>query len=101
VAKAVVIDLRDNVAVVLEEVRRGDPVVVEAGEERLRLSALSDIPFGHKIAVKRIPRGGEVVKYGEVIGRATRDIEPGEHVHVHNVESVRGKGARRGFKSRP
>ncbi|RLG06284.1 MAG: D-galactarate dehydratase, partial [Thaumarchaeota archaeon] len=56
------------------------------------LVARSDIPFGHKLAIREIPRGEEIIKYGEVIGRATRDIEIGEHVHVHNVESLRGRG---------
>ena len=92
-AKAVAINPKDNVAVVLEEVKRGDLVVIEVGGRKLKLKALSDIPFGHKIAVERIPRGGAVVKYGEVIGRATRDIEPGEYVHVHNVESARARGS--------
>lgn len=44
------------------------------------------------MAIKDIPKGGEIIKYGEIIGRATANIEPGEHVHVHNVESLRGRG---------
>lgn len=43
------------------------------------------IPFGHKAALRAIPRGGAVRKYGVVIGHATADIQPGEHVHVHNL----------------
>ena len=50
------------------------------------------IPFGHKVAIRRIDAGGDVLKYGEVIGRASEVIEPGQWVHVHNVESVRGRG---------
>ncbi len=51
-----------------------------------------DIPYGHKIAIKSIGRGSPVKKYGEEIGLASMDIEPGEHVHVHNLESNRGRG---------
>ena len=47
------------------------------------------IPFGHKIAIVRIGRNELVLKYGEVIGEATEPIEEGEHVHVHNVKSLR------------
>jgi altronate dehydratase small subunit len=50
------------------------------------------IPHGHKIALKAMPMGSDVVKYGVVIGRAVRPIERGEHVHVHNIESLRGRG---------
>jgi altronate hydrolase len=46
----------------------------------------ADIPRGHKVAVRRIEQDAPIHKYGQVIGFATRVIEPGEHVHVHNVE---------------
>ena len=52
----------------------------------------SAIPFGHKLALAPIGRGQPVIKYGEVIGLASTDIAPGEHVHVHNVDSQRGRG---------
>ena len=51
-----------------------------------------DIPFGHKVALTDIPRGTPVLKYGEQIGLATHDIARGQHVHVHNIESTRGRG---------
>jgi altronate dehydratase small subunit len=50
------------------------------------------IPYGHKIAAAPITKGAKIVKYGEVIGAATLDIKKGEHVHVHNMESLRGRG---------
>ena len=89
---AIVVDKKDNVAVALSDIKRGDKVTIRIGEKIEELVASSDIPFGHKLAIREIPRGEEIIKYGEVIGRATRDIEIGEHVHVHNVESLRGRG---------
>lgn len=89
---AMVIDERDNVAVALSNIKRGDKILVGIGEKFMDIVAKSDIPLGHKMAIVRIPKGGEVVKYGAVIGRAMVDIEPGEHVHIHNVESLRGRG---------
>ena len=60
------------------------------------ITAVNDIPVYHKVANAFIPAGGEVYKYGEVIGIASADIHPGEHVHVHNLESARGRGDIRG-----
>lgn len=36
-----------------------------------------------------IPQGGSILKYGQVIGRASRPLKAGEHAHVHNIESAR------------
>lgn len=43
-------------------------------------------PAGHKMAIKPIPAGSPIIKYGFAIGIATQDIAPGEHVHIHNVK---------------
>ena len=51
------------------------------------LKACGDIPAGHKYALKDIKQGETVIKYGQVIGRATCDIKEGEWVHTHNVKS--------------
>ncbi len=79
----------DNVATALSPLEPG--TIVEAPDGR-RVEVRSAIPFGHKLALVPIARGAPVVKYGEVIGLASADIAPGEHVHVHNVESQRGRG---------
>ena len=50
------------------------------------------IPFGHKLALIDIPQGANIVKYGEVMGRATQVIPAGTHAHIHNIESLRGRG---------
>ena len=47
---------------------------------------------GHKIAVTTIKKGELIKKYGEEIGIATADIKKGEYVHVHNLDSMRGRG---------
>jgi altronate dehydratase small subunit len=52
----------------------------------------TDIPYGHKVAVKPIAAGEAVIKHGEDIGVASAAIAIGDHVHVHNVESRRGRG---------
>ncbi|MCD6323834.1 MAG: UxaA family hydrolase [Desulfurococcales archaeon] len=90
--KALVIHRRDNVATALTDLSKDEEVVVDAGGEEIKVTLLDDIPFGHKFAIKEIGMGEYVIKYGEVIGRATAPIKVGEHVHVHNVESLRGRG---------
>lgn len=51
------------------------------------LTCSDDIPAGHKFALKDIKKGEYVIKYGEIIGRATVDIKKDEWVHTHNVKS--------------
>jgi len=58
----------------------------------LRVTALRPIAAGHKIALRPIALGEPIRKYGQVMGRATEAIAAGEHVHVHNVEGLRGRG---------
>lgn len=56
------------------------------------LNLKNPIPYGHKIALIKIETGVPIMKYGEEIGVAVKDIEPGEHVHIHNMDSQRGRG---------
>jgi len=44
------------------------------------------IPFGHKVCLKNINKGDPVIKYDQIIGFASKNINPGEHVHSHNLE---------------
>jgi hypothetical protein len=87
-ARIVVISPRDNVATVLDPLVAGQIIEVNG----VTVVARDAIAGGHKIALTRIVAGAAVVKYGSPIGRATRDIEAGDHVHVHNVASARGRG---------
>jgi len=91
-ARAILINVKDNVATALQYIKAGEVVEILGGKEVKTVLAKQSIPFGHKIALKKIGEGEFVVKYGEVIGRATQSIEEGEYVHVHNVESIRGRG---------
>ena len=56
-----------------------------AGDVQVR----EEVPLGHKVALVDIASGADVTEYGVTIGRATRDIATGDHVHVHNVKGVR------------
>ncbi len=89
---AIVIDVKDNVATALRQLGKGDPVQVEIEGEPMEVVLTQDIPFGHKFALKNIAQGQAIMKYGEAIGLAIQPIKQGEHVHVHNVESQKGRG---------
>ncbi|MSQ71893.1 MAG: hypothetical protein EXR27_11485 [Betaproteobacteria bacterium] len=87
-----VIEPTDNVATSLVPLSAGEEVTAVCGELRIAVKIRTDIPFGHKLALADIAKGGDVRKYGAVVARATTAIARGEHVHVHNVESNRGRG---------
>lgn len=89
--RAVMMDPKDNVATLLSDIEVGAVVVVTSADGKVvkKVEAAQSIPFGHKIAIARIGRKELVLKYGEVIGEATEPVEEGEHVHVHNVKSLR------------
>ena len=57
-----------------------------------RVTVIGDVPYGHKIATRDIHLGEEIVKYGEEIGVASKDIRKGAYVHIHNLDSMRGRG---------
>lgn len=78
----ILLNINDNVAVARRSIPAGNPT------GRGDLVALDLIGRGHKVALKTIKSGEEVRKYGQVIGIATQDIEPGRHVHLHNLAMV-------------
>ena len=62
-------------------------IINEKDNIGVSLEGSEAIPAGHKYALKHIGKGESVIKYGEIIGRATQDIQEGEWVHTHNVRS--------------
>jgi len=93
VGDALVMDAADAVATALDDLSAGTTLPPTEGTPvDAPLEVREDVPFGHKIALRRIDAGDEIRKYGEVIGRATVAIEAGEWVHTHNCESTRGRG---------
>ncbi len=90
--RAVLVHPRDNVATALDQLEPGDTVTIAAGETQLTVKLAVSIPSGHKFSLYVVKTGSPILKYGETIGTATKDIGPGEHVHVHNVASNRARG---------
>ncbi|MDR3230103.1 MAG: UxaA family hydrolase [Synergistaceae bacterium] len=86
---------KDDVASVVCDIAPGETVTMQRRSGTLALTAVTAIPAGHKIALRDFRAGESVIKYGEVIGAASEDISKGAHVHVHNLEGLRGRGDKR------
>lgn len=89
-AQAVVLHEDDDVAVLVESLEHGAVIAVNTGKGNISLHIRQALPLGHKIALRDLPTGHLVRKYGEVIGKLRSPVVAGEHIHVHNLASLRG-----------
>ena len=69
----------DNVVIALSDLAEGSKL------NEFDITLLSYVPRGHKVALKEIVKGDNVIRYGQIIGQATQAIAVGEHVHVQNM----------------
>lgn len=83
IPSAIILRSQDDVAVAARRLEPGEDIELSIGIIPVR----DRVGMGHKIALRAIPRGAPVRKYGQVIGFATRDISAGSLVHVDNLEA--------------
>jgi altronate dehydratase len=81
-----IINGRDNVGVALKTMGAGEWA---SGSGMDPFPVLEAIPVSHKIALRDISEGEEIIKYGEIVAVSVRTIKKGEWVHTHNLESRR------------
>lgn len=89
---AVLHDAKDTVAVaVVEGLKAGTTLNawIMDDDSIVQVSALQDIPIGHKVALKDMSVGDTIFKYGVDIGKVVAPIKAGEHAHVHNIKTKR------------
>jgi (2R)-sulfolactate sulfo-lyase subunit alpha len=88
---ALIHDGIDDVAVVIEDIKAGQTVsaVDLDGKPHQIVTAVEDIPLGHKIALRDMSAEHRVIKYGRSIGKTSQPIKQGSHVHIHNIKSER------------
>jgi len=79
----------DNCATSLEEIPVGEEIKID---ENLTVKIIKKIRFGHKFALKNIRKGEKIIKYGQNIGIAKKDIDIGDWVHTRNVVSLYMEG---------
>ena len=89
---AIALHTTDNVATAVQELKAGQEATVRIDHDIRLIILQEDIPYGHKFTLKTVHFEEKILKYGEVIGRATKDIGAGCHAHVQNIESLRGRG---------
>ena len=95
----VVDEAKDNVATILSnDIKKGMTIPVYFDNQEQQITVDADIAHGHKVAIRPIQKGETIWKYGLSIGQAMVDIKVGEHVHLHNIEPVRGRGDLHGDK---
>jgi len=70
---------KDNVAIALDRIEKGTKLTDN-------ITANDDIPQGHKIALADIPKGGEVIRYGVILGYAVKDLHKGDWINEHLLE---------------
>ena len=77
--------------VVVEGVQSGQPLSgwIMEDDKDLQVTAKSDIPIGHKVALRDYKPGDTVIKYGVDIGKTIAEIQVGEHTHVQNLRTKR------------
>jgi len=86
-----IINRIDNVGVALRDLQEGEKIIVCEMEQPLIVA--EQIPVSHKIALKDIQRGENIIKYGETVGVSDRIIPRGAWVHTHNLESGKWKAS--------
>lgn len=73
----------DNVYIVRTPLLKGEHIYIDGQDVEIE----RDLDRGHKLAAAFIHKGEKVVKFGLPIGSAYADIQLGEHVHLHNLQS--------------
>ena len=88
IINALLLDTNDNVVTCVKDVACDEEIFYRVEDEVLSLKAEMDIPYCHKIALTNINKDETVIKYGEMIGKATEFIPKGHCVNEHNIVSV-------------
>jgi (2R)-sulfolactate sulfo-lyase subunit alpha len=84
-------EFEDDVGVAVEDLKKGSKigVVTLEGKAAGSIHLISDVPLGHKVAIRDLPKDKPVIKYGRPVGKAVAAIAKGAHVHTHNVKTLR------------
>ena len=89
-------EVTDDVGVAVLDLKTGEEIGVATleGKDVKLITLVSDVPLGHKVAMTALAQDKHVIEYGRAIGYAYAPIRAGEHVHVHNIKSLRWAGSK-------
>jgi len=90
--KIIILNPKDNVGIIKKDVSQGEKIIIDKEEFQNLIEVKDNIPYRFKIALKNIDTGENIIKSGEIIGKAKEEIKKGKMVHVHNIEGLRGRG---------
>ena len=81
----------DDVGVAVADLRKGSSAgaVTLEGKAAGKVKLRNNVPLGHKVAMRDVPKDKPVIKYGRQIGKAVQSIAKGAHVHTHNLKTMR------------
>jgi (2R)-sulfolactate sulfo-lyase subunit alpha len=84
-------ELQDDVGVAVTDLKKGSTIgaVTLEGKAAGKIKLLSNVPLGHKVALRDLAKDKPVIKYGRPVGKAVQPISRGAHVHTHNVKTLR------------
>ena len=85
---ALMIDESDNVVTCVDEVSAGSDVFYRKGDDILSVTAIENIPYCHKVALKDFAEGEDVIKYGESLGKTNCAVKKGGWLYDKNMHSV-------------
>jgi (2R)-sulfolactate sulfo-lyase subunit alpha len=82
---------QDDVGVAVTDLKKGSTIgaVTLEGKAAGKVKLLSNVPLGHKVALRDLAKDKPVIKYGRPVGKAVQPIARGAHVHTHNVKTLR------------
>ena len=85
---AIILKPNDNVGTAIKPLKRNTEIILKLEMQLINFVIKDNIKLCHKFSLNKIRRGDNIIKYGEIIGVAMDDIESGNLVHTHNIQSL-------------
>ena len=85
---AIILKPKDNVATSIKPLKRNTEIILKLEKQLINFVIKENIKLCHKFSLSKIRKGDKIIKYGEIIGVAIDDIQSGNLVHIHNIQSL-------------
>ena len=85
---AIILKPNDNVGTAIRPLKRYTEIILKLKKQLINFEIKDNIKLCHKFSLNKIRRGDKIIKYGEIIGVAINDIQSGNLVHIHNIQSL-------------
>ena len=85
---AIILKPNDNVGTSIKTLKKNTEIILKLEEQLISFIIKDNIKLCHKFSLSKIRKGDKIIKYGEIIGVAIDDIQSGNLVHIHNIQSL-------------